>query len=93
VIQVKTKSHSLTNGKIRRTKHYTAEMIDWLAGYDRTSARCFYVPAAELGSGMSMLHLRLSPTLNGQRAGIRYAADYTTLEDRGHGAALLPSYR
>jgi hypothetical protein len=81
VIQVKTRSHSLTNGKIRRTKHYTADTIDWLAVYDRATGRSFYIPAAELGSGMSQLHLRLSPTLNGQKAGIRYAENYTSLEE------------
>jgi hypothetical protein len=79
VIPVKPRSHSLTNGKIRRTKHYTAEMIDWLAVYDRTTDRCFYLPASELGEGMWMLHLRLAPTRNNQSAGVRYAEDYTDL--------------
>ncbi|MEA2346494.1 MAG: endonuclease [Thermoleophilaceae bacterium] len=35
VISVKCFSHSLTNGKVRATKLYTAAMIDWLAAYDR----------------------------------------------------------
>jgi hypothetical protein len=30
VIPVKCYSHSLTNGRIRQTKHYTAKTIDWL---------------------------------------------------------------
>jgi hypothetical protein len=34
VINVRCHSHSLTNGKIRRTKHYTAKTIDLLAVYD-----------------------------------------------------------
>jgi PD-(D/E)XK endonuclease len=79
VLCVRCKSHSLTNGKVRRTKHYTAEMIDWLAVYDPVTDRCFYIPAHELGSGMSTLHLRLTPTRNGQSAGIRYADDYANL--------------
>ena len=34
VIQVRCGSHSLTNGKVKRTKRYTAGSIDWLAVYD-----------------------------------------------------------
>jgi hypothetical protein len=48
VIQVKCYSHSLTNGRIRQTKRYTASMIDWLAVYDVTAARCFYIPHPSL---------------------------------------------
>lgn len=76
VIIVKCQSHSLTNGKIRRTKHYTAETIDLLAVYDATSECCYYIPATELGSGRSTLCLRLKPTKNGQRVGTRPAAGY-----------------
>ena len=79
VIPVQCYSRSLTNGKVMRTKHYTAHMIDWLAVYDPVTNRCFYLPASELGSGRSQLHLRLTPTLNGQKAGIRFAEDYTDL--------------
>jgi PD-(D/E)XK endonuclease len=86
VIQVKCKSHSLTNGKVRRTKHYTSATIDWLAIYDATTDCCFYVPAGELGTGRSMLH-RLAPTRNGQAAGVRLADDYRDLPctDAGSG--------
>jgi PD-(D/E)XK endonuclease len=77
VIGVRCRSHSLTNGKVRRTKCYTAKTVDWIAAYDRTSDRCYYVPACELGGGRSQLHLRLSPARNGQRARIRDACDYT----------------
>jgi hypothetical protein len=77
VVKLKCFSHSLTNGKIRQTKRYTARTIDLLAVYDDTSSRCFYVPAAELGEGRSILHLRLKPALNQQRVGTRSAEDYT----------------
>jgi hypothetical protein len=76
-IIVRCRSHSLTKGKVRKTKRYTAATIDWLAVYDRTTDRCYYVPAAELADGRSELVLRLSPPRNNQRAGIRVAADYT----------------
>jgi PD-(D/E)XK nuclease superfamily protein len=79
VILVRCKSHSLTNGKIRRTKHYTAEMIDWLAVYEPTTDCCFYVSADELGAGRSEISLRLSPTRNNQEIGIRYAEKYANL--------------
>lgn len=76
VITVSCRSHSLTNGKIRATKHYTAQTVDWIAVYDRTSDRCYYVPSAELGNGRAMLTLRIAPTLNNQRRRIRPVEDY-----------------
>jgi hypothetical protein len=76
VIPVRCRSHSLTNGKVRRTKHYTAKTIDLLAVYDRTSSRCYYIPAGELGKGRSILHLRLKPALNKQYIGTRPAEKY-----------------
>jgi hypothetical protein len=76
VINVRCRSHSLTNGKIRRVKHYTAETIDLLAVYDVTSDRCYYLPASELGTGRSTLCLRLKPAKNGQRIGTRPAENY-----------------
>jgi hypothetical protein len=79
VIPVKCRSHSLTNGKVRQTKHYTADTIDWLAIYDATTDGCFYVPASELGEGRSILHLRLTPARNGQTARVRPADDYREL--------------
>ena len=80
VIQVKCYSHSLTNGKIRQTKRYTARTIDWLAVYDATTKRCFYVPASELGAGRNILHLRLTEAINRQRRGIRFAEEYAVPE-------------
>ena len=79
VIGVRCTSESLTNGKVRQTKHYTAETIDWIAVYDRTTD-CCYCPASELGSGRRYLHLRLVPARNGQRIGIRQACDYLNPE-------------
>ena len=77
IVVVRCQSHSLTNGRVRQTKHYTAAMIDWIAVYHEPSDRCFYVPASQLGAGRARLHLRLSPSLNNQRTGIRNAEDYT----------------
>ena len=83
VLVVKCTSHSLTNGKVRRTKQYTAEIVDWIAVYDSTTDRCFYIPASELGAGRSVLHLRLGPARNNQMAKIRNADDYLDLRPTG----------
>ena len=48
---VRTRSHSLTNGKVKRTKYYTAATIDWIAVYDKNTDRCYYVPADGTGIG------------------------------------------
>jgi hypothetical protein len=79
VIIVRPRSSSLTNGKVRATKLYTAATIDWLAMWDASLDRCFYVPAAELGAGMNLLTLRLSPSRNNQVRGIRPAERYTSI--------------
>lgn len=76
VVQAQCYSNSLTNGKVIRKKHYTARTIDWLAIFDATTRRCFYVPASELGEGRTSISLRLVPTANNQRIGIRDARNY-----------------
>ena len=53
MITVKARSQSLTGGRVRAIKHYTDDMIDWLAVYDVTTGGCYYVPAQELGEGMN----------------------------------------
>jgi PD-(D/E)XK endonuclease len=76
VLIVRPMSQSLTNGKVKAIKRYTAAMIDWLAVHDATTGRCYYVPSSELGPGMSTLHLRLQPARNNQRRGVRPAHAY-----------------
>ena len=76
VIPVRPCSQSLTNGKVKQIKKYTASMIDWLAVYDAVTDRCYYLHASLLGPGMRQMHLRLRPTKNCQRMGIRYAEDF-----------------
>ena len=76
VVVVRCNSHSLTNGRVRATKNYTSKVIDWLAVYDGTTNRCYYVPAGALGDGRWRLHLRLVPARSGRRQGIRLATDY-----------------
>jgi PD-(D/E)XK endonuclease len=77
VVIVRCRSHSLTKGKIRRTKVYTATMVDWIAVFDATTERCYYVPSWMLGAeGLSDLRLRLTPARNGQSLRIRPAENY-----------------
>jgi PD-(D/E)XK endonuclease len=76
---VRARSHSLTNGWVRATKRYTASTIDWLGVWEPSLDRCFYIPATELGDGMSQLSLRLAAPLNQQVQGIRFAARYTVI--------------
>jgi hypothetical protein len=76
VILVRGRSVSLTNGKVKAYKYYTAANVDWLAVYDVTTDCCYYLPALELGEGMSMLSLRLRDARNNQRIGVRFASDY-----------------
>jgi hypothetical protein len=79
VVEVRCYSHSLTNGKVRATKYYSAATVDWIAVYDLTTDRCYYVPASELGDGRAVLSLRIQPARNNQVIGIRRAIDYTEI--------------
>src|SRR5919199_5392345 len=58
VVAVRCYSVSVTGGKVVARKSYTDTTIDWLAVYDSTTRRCFYVPATELGEGRRCVHLR-----------------------------------
>ena len=56
-IIVRCRSHSLTNGRVRATKRYMAETVDWIAVYDATTACFYYVPSSAF-DGHSELMLR-----------------------------------
>ena len=62
VVPVRCLSNSLTNGKVRKRKRYTARTID--------------VHASELGAGRNEIRLRLTPCRNNQKRGVRDASDY-----------------
>ena len=81
VVFVRCRSQSLTNGRVKSIKRYTAETVDWIAVYDATSDRCYHVPAHELGTeGRDHISLRLRPARNNQRLGVRIAEDYLGFE-------------
>jgi hypothetical protein len=82
VIHVRCLSASLTNGKVRQKKLYTSASIDWIAVYDPSDDRCYYVPARMLGvDGRTRIHLRVSPARNRQQAGVHNARDYVDLRE------------
>src|SRR4051794_8884248 len=74
-VRVRCYSHSLTNGRVRATKHYTAQTVDWMAVWDATTATAYYLPSSVF-DGHSVLTLRLAPTRNGQTRRTRQAADF-----------------
>ncbi len=80
VMCVRCRSHSLTGGRVRSVKRYTAAMVDWIAVYDETVDACFYIPSTFLGEGRSMMNLRHVPTRNGQRVGIHMASEFADLD-------------
>jgi prevent-host-death family protein len=57
------------------TTRYTADEIDAVAAYCPELDECYYIPIAEI-DGATTFHLRLAPTLNGQRAALHFARDY-----------------
>jgi hypothetical protein len=79
VLSIACRAVSLTNGRARNVKRYTAETVDWVAAWDPEGDRCYYIPAAELGEGMAEITLRLTPPRNCQARGIRLAKDYTEI--------------
>jgi len=66
-----------TSAWVRHT--YAAAEVDWIAVYDATTERCYYVPSAVWG-GLARPRLRLAPTSNGQRRGIRWADEFLVPE-------------
>lgn len=59
-----------------KTHRYTNLEIDWLATYDATTDRCYFVPSSMVGQGRCIMHLRLDPARNNQVRGTRLAADF-----------------
>jgi hypothetical protein len=75
-----------TSAWVRHT--YLAAEVDWIAVYDATTERCYYVPS-EVWGGLARPRLRLAPASNGQRRGIRWADDFLGPERRDDGSERL----
>ena len=88
----------MTSNSAWVTHRYTKEEVDWIAVYDSTSDQCFYLPSV-IWDGQVAVSLRLTPTINGQAKGIRFAKDFTPTHrapvrqsstwPRGHGAFTI----
>jgi hypothetical protein len=76
VVIVRCRSISVTNGKVMAVKLYTAAMVEWIAVFDATTQRCYYVPATMLGEGRSTITLRLVPARSGRTKGVHMAAHF-----------------
>jgi hypothetical protein len=74
VVVVRVRTCRLTpRGYVRST--YSSEEIDGVAAYCQELDECYWLPIEEF-DGQGHVHLRLSPARNGQRAGLKWAADY-----------------
>jgi hypothetical protein len=78
-----------SRGQVHST--YSADEIDAVAVYCEELDECYLLPISKV-AGMRAIHLRLEPTKNGQRACLRWAADYrlgavAQLEERCRGTA------
>jgi hypothetical protein len=54
---------------------YGAHEVDWIAVFDLTTSRCYYVHSSTW-AGLTRPKLRLAPAANGQRKGTRPAEAY-----------------
>ena len=66
--------------------YYTASSVDWLATFDATSRKVYYLHSCQW-DGSSGVALRLQPTGNSQRKRVRWAEDFVrpTCESCGAG--------
>ena len=58
---------------------YTAKEIDAIAVYNAATESVYFVPVASIRK--SAMKLRLDPTKNSQKAGVRFAKDFYELRD------------
>jgi prevent-host-death family protein len=83
-------SYLSPHGYVRST--YGADEVDAIAAYCADTADCYLLPIG-LVEGQHLIHLRLAPPKNGQRAALNWAADHqfsgaiAQLGERGHGMA------
>jgi hypothetical protein len=77
VIPVRSRTHSNTSTK-QVTKSYTCNEIDWLIVYCPDTDECYYVHS-KLLTGQEAFQLRIAPTKNNQKTGVRWAKDYRSL--------------
>lgn len=60
----------------RSVKKYSSGEVDWIACYDNTTDKCYYVPSSFLGDGRAQINLRLYPPKNNQRKRVLFASEF-----------------
>lgn len=56
---------------------YCQDDIEWIAVYDQTTQKCYFIPSTMLGKkGRATISLRLTPTKNNQVSGVLWAKDF-----------------
>jgi hypothetical protein len=56
---------------------YKSTDLEWLAIYDETTEKCYFIPSAMLGlQGRAQMNLRIAPTGNKQQKLILWAKDF-----------------
>ena len=74
-----------------RNRGYTTDEVDAFAAYCPHVDRCYFLPLSAFPDHGRQIQLRLSPSRNGQRAGVNWAEDFSfeaTLGSRGAVAQL-----
>ena len=90
VVSVHTGTCRRVRGGYLRTT-YSADEVDALAAYCEPLERCYLLPIS-LIAGQNLIHLRLQPARNNQRALVNWAHEYelgaiAQLGERRHGMA------
>src|SRR4051794_9527773 len=75
VLQINLVSSWHTPGGYVRNK-YTAAEVDLVAAYCHELRRSYLIPFDRVEEGKTGIYLRLSPTKNGQKAAVHFAAQY-----------------
>jgi len=60
----------------RCTFRYSSTSVDWIAVYDKTTDKCYYVPSSLLGAGRATVWLRLTLPRNNQAKRILWAKEF-----------------
>ncbi len=55
---------------------YSCDDIDWLAIYDLTSQKCYFIPSSMLGEGRNQINLRIKAPVNNQLKKVLWARDF-----------------
>lgn len=58
---------------------YTKSDFEYIAVYDKTTNKCYFIPSDYLKNGRSVMHLRITPPKNNQLGKVVYAYNFESL--------------